>query len=106
LVAVSFNASESGTVVGGNCEAFCYLAKKACPLTFGVEYPDDDCVDDCSTFPGADGNYNVKLAKAGGNNLQCRTLYVSRALEALDPGAKSDGKDCPAVFGIETCTDD
>ncbi len=98
--------SDTG-IVGGNCEAFCSLAAAACE-NFKDNYPDpSDCEEECADFAGADGNYNVKLATAGGNNLQCRTLNVSRALEyGANPKTKSKVPEaCLAVFGGGMCSD-
>ena len=43
----------------------------------------------------------------GGDNLVCRTLFVSKALEALAPGGKPDDATgyCQSVFGGEPCSD-
>ncbi len=36
---------------GGNCEAYCALAKNACPTVYASKYPHDgDCTDECSTL--------------------------------------------------------
>ncbi|HET7541759.1 MAG TPA: hypothetical protein VFK05_17915 [Polyangiaceae bacterium] len=95
-------------VKGGNCEAFCYLASQACPDEYMAEYTDDsDCQAKCADFEGADGNFNVSDANQGGDNLQCRTLNVSRALHAkVDAKAKPPlAEACPAVFGRGMCVD-
>jgi len=97
-------SSDNG-VAGGNCEAFCALAQTACPAGFPGA---SACSEQCLMLEKADGDYSVKLAKAGGNTLQCRTLYVSRALEALaKPGATAADADtaCKSVFGGAPCVD-
>jgi hypothetical protein len=99
--------SSATGIIGGNCEAFCALAEKACD-GFMHEYMDQsDCQDQCANFVGADANYNVKQARLGGDNLQCRTLSVSQALDAKDnPGTKPSVADaCEGVFGRGPCVD-
>jgi len=90
---------------GGNCEAFCALAKTACPKTYASKFPRvDDCTDDCSTLGGAkDGGYSVKEAKQGGATVQCRGLAVSRVLQL--PEAERDEAACAPVFGGDPCSD-
>ncbi len=87
---------------GGNCEAYCALAKVACPDGFASHYlDDDDCADQCANLDGADsGEYSVDSAQEGGNTVQCRGLAVSRALEL--PEAERAAA-CAAVFGGKPC---
>jgi len=99
--------SSATGVVGGNCEAFCRLASKACSKEFDARYKDESCEEDCAGFALADANFNVKQAKQGGDNLLCRTLNVSRALDALaNEGTKPTAAEaCEAVFGGGMCSD-
>ena len=101
-------SSDAG-VAGGNCEAYCSLAEVACPVGYASNFPGgSDCIERCLMFGKADGDYSVKLAKAGRDTLPCRTLYVTRALEALaKPGATPADADtaCKAVFGGDPCVD-
>lgn len=88
---------------GGNCEAYCHLAESACPDGFKSNYPDGDCVDQCSNLIDAkEATYSVKDAKKGGNTVQCRGLAVSQAL-ALPEADRADA--CLAVFGGAPCID-
>jgi hypothetical protein len=91
----------------GNCEAYCFLSKAACPDDFISEFTDDDgCADKCSKLKGADlGEYSVAGALKGDDTVQCRGLAVSRVLEL--PEAERDAAACAPVFGhgVDLCTD-
>jgi hypothetical protein len=85
----------------GACDAYCGLAKAACPSDFKDHFDShDDCIEQCLKLDGATGDeaatYSVVEAKKGGANLQCRGLEVSRA---LDPSDDQRTDHCPAVFG-------
>ncbi|HYQ02442.1 MAG TPA: hypothetical protein VER96_27410 [Polyangiaceae bacterium] len=90
---------------GGNCEAYCSLAEKACDKAFAPNFSGHaDCVDKCSKFKGADqGDYSVAEAKEPGDTVQCRGLAVSQALAATS--AEDRTKACAAVFGAAPCSD-
>src|SRR6478736_310013 len=90
---------------GGNCEAYCSLAEKACDKSFATNFSGHaDCVDKCSKFKGADqGDYSVVEAKEPGDTVQCRGLAVSQALAATS--AEDRTKACAAVFGAAPCSD-
>lgn len=90
---------------GGNCEAFCALAKVACPTDYASKFPRaGDCEDDCSALGGAkDGGYSVKEGERGGATVQCRGLAVSRVLEL--PAAERTVGACAPVFGADPCSD-
>lgn len=89
----------------GNCEAYCTLAEAACPTDFASEYSsDDDCLEKCAEIPGHDAAvYSVAEASKGGDNLQCRGLAVSQALQK--PEAERDEQVCGPVFGASPCSD-
>ncbi|HKO53294.1 MAG TPA: hypothetical protein VJV79_36545 [Polyangiaceae bacterium] len=88
---------------GGNCQAFCALAKVACPTIYAEKYERDvDCTEACSTLEGAkDGGYSVAQGRKGGATVQCRGLAVSRVLEL--PAAQRDANACAPVFGGDPC---
>jgi hypothetical protein len=88
----------------GNCDAYCFLSKAACPDEFATNYTDaDDCTDKCSKLKGAElGEYSVADAKKGGDTVQCRGLAVSRVL-AL-PEAMRGAAACAPVFGDAPCS--
>jgi len=90
---------------GGNCEAYCALARAACPSGYASNYSDDDdCREQCAGLGGAEkGVYSVADAKKGGNTVQCRGLAVSRALAM--PEATRGAAACAPVFGGAPCTD-
>ena len=88
---------------GGNCEAYCHLAKAACSDDFDGKFTDaDDCIEQCKLLDGFDkGEYSVKDARKG-NTVQCRGLAVSQAL-ALPEDKRADA--CAAVFGAAPCNE-
>ena len=87
----------------GNCEAYCALAKAACPEDYAANSADSsDCTEQCAKLDGAEGSYSVKEGQKGGDSVQCRGLAVSRALE-LPEGDRAAA--CAAVFGGEPCKD-
>jgi len=90
---------------GGNCEAFCALAKVACPTDYASKFPRAGaCEQDCAGIGGAeDGGYSVKEAKKGGATVQCRGLAVSRVLELPEEERTSEA--CAPVFGAAPCSD-
>ncbi|HEX2672555.1 MAG TPA: hypothetical protein VHM25_16850 [Polyangiaceae bacterium] len=90
---------------GGNCEAFCALAKVACPTVYKTNFPrDGQCEEDCADLGGAkDGGYSVKEGSKGGATVQCRGLAVSRVLEL--PVAERTPEACAPVFGGDPCSD-
>jgi len=109
LVKASDHCPHSGPLganvcgAGGNCEAFCALAKVACPKIYPDKFPHDaDCVEACSALDGAaQGGYSVKEGKVGGATVQCRGLAVSRVLEL--PLAERDEAACAPLFGGAPC---
>lgn len=90
---------------GGNCEAFCALAKVACPADYASKFPRAGaCEEDCSGLGGAkDGGYSVKEGLKGGATVQCRGLAVSRVLELPKDERTPDA--CAPVFGGDPCSD-
>ena len=87
-----------------NCLPYCHLAAVGCKSEFDKRFADnDECLADCSTIDGAVPNpgsndYNTVDAQAG-DTLQCRLLYVSRAL-----GDSEHADDyCGPVFGDAPC---
>jgi hypothetical protein len=89
---------------GGNCEAFCALAKVACPEIYASKFPrSGDCAEDCSRLRGAKGGYSVKEGRLGGATVQCRGLAVSRVLQL--PADQRDDAACAPVFGGDPCSD-
>jgi hypothetical protein len=88
--------ADAGT---GNCESYCRLLQVGCKEKFDQTFTGADkqaeCEATCGTLPGAarDTGYNVK--DAGGGTLQCRLLFLSRALEHPDAGAAF----CASAFG-------
>jgi len=94
----------------GNCESYCMLAKEGCPTLFGTKYESDAaCQKECSNQPlefGAklDGQMAFRVKPVEGTStLQCRALYVARAItqRAADPTV--DAPACANVFGGPAC---
>lgn len=84
---------ESGST--GNCESYCMLLAKACKSDFDATFANQPACDlDCAKLDGAAPNSNYSIA-ASGNNVQCRLLYVSRALSDATECAAAEGKVAP-----------
>jgi hypothetical protein len=84
----------------GNCESYCALSAKACPVAFKTKLGDaDTCMAECIKLPEAepDSKYTLASAKKS-KGLQCRTLHATRAL--ADPTAAAE---CLSVFGEGDC---
>ncbi len=75
----------------GNCESYCGLLEQACKDEFADKFDDQSaCQAACVKLDGSAANSGYTTA-AKGNNLQCRLLYVSRAL--------TNKKECAAALG-------
>jgi hypothetical protein len=100
-------------VCGGNCDAYCRLAKAACP-----GYVDDEffekpagkdakspCVEECEGLDGvmseSPEDYTVEAGEKG-NSVQCRALHASRALDE-ELSMEETAELCDAAFGAKPC---
>ncbi len=97
----------------GNCESYCQLAAAACDPdttpglaakdTFAGHFKSSEaCQEACSKLDGSgkDSKYFVSPAPVG-DNLECRFLHVSRALDIDDKTAPL--QECASVFGEGDC---
>lgn len=87
------------------CPAYCSLVKAACKAGYDAEYRNDaECEKECADafFGGntdikkqVDLGYNVGTGKAGGNTIQCRLYYASKAF-----GSPTQ---CTSALGGDKC---
>ncbi|MEZ4224155.1 MAG: hypothetical protein R3B13_24615 [Polyangiaceae bacterium] len=84
--------------VTGNCESYCLLAEEACATDFASKFSSqDDCMKDCVSLPGAKLDQGYAVASVGsGDNVQCRALQLSRALDGQSAA-------CAGAFGAAPC---
>lgn len=87
-----------------NCAPYCKLLKVACPSDFDSAFggapstPDSACRAACASLHGAAMNtgYSVATAAKDQSSLQCRMLYISRALAG-------DASACASATGHDQC---
>lgn len=89
----------AGTCGVSYCQSYCMLLAQGCPAGFSAQFSSqDDCMKKCGNIPVAPNGYSVAST---GDNVQCRVVYVSKAIATSDSTERAS--DCASALGGAPC---